>query len=85
MKINIEIDCSPEEARRFLGFPDLTPVHQAMVAQMTESMAKAKPYFDPETMTKMLFPMGTEALEGFQKAMWAAATGAQDTPGGKSK
>ncbi|WP_371917856.1 DUF6489 family protein, partial [Pseudomonas sp. FW306-02-F08-AA] len=23
MKINVEVDCTPEEARRFMGLPDL--------------------------------------------------------------
>jgi hypothetical protein len=27
MKINVEIDCTPEEARRAVGLPDLTPLH----------------------------------------------------------
>jgi hypothetical protein len=26
MKISVDVDCTPEEARRFLGLPDLTPV-----------------------------------------------------------
>ena len=29
MKVTIDIDCTPEEARRFMGLPDLTPVHDA--------------------------------------------------------
>ena len=31
MKVTVDVDCTPEEARRFLGLPDLTPVHQAYV------------------------------------------------------
>jgi len=27
MKVTVDVDCTPEEARRFLGLPDLTPVH----------------------------------------------------------
>ncbi len=36
MKITANVDCTPEEARRFLGLPDLTPVHQAYVERMTK-------------------------------------------------
>jgi methylated-DNA-[protein]-cysteine S-methyltransferase len=32
MKVKVEVDCTPEEARRFMGLPDLTPVHEAYVA-----------------------------------------------------
>ena len=35
MKANLEIDCTPEEARRFFGLPDLTPVHDVYVSRMT--------------------------------------------------
>ena len=40
MKISVDIDCTPEEARRFLGLPDLTPVHQAYVERMTKAVAE---------------------------------------------
>lgn len=34
MKVSVDVDCTPEEARRFLGLPDLTPVHEAYVDKM---------------------------------------------------
>jgi hypothetical protein len=34
MKFTVDVDCTPEEARRFLGLPDLSPVHQAYVEKM---------------------------------------------------
>ena len=36
MKVTVDVDCTPEEARRFLGLPDLTPVHDAYVEQDEE-------------------------------------------------
>ena len=36
MKVNIEIDCTPEEARRMVGLPDLTPVQDRYVARLAE-------------------------------------------------
>jgi hypothetical protein len=39
MKVTVDIDCTPEEARRFLGLPDLTPVHEAYVDRMTKMVA----------------------------------------------
>jgi len=40
MKISVDVDCTPEEARRFLGLPDLTPVHQAYVDKMTRAVSE---------------------------------------------
>ncbi|MDE0880583.1 MAG: DUF6489 family protein, partial [Sphingomonas bacterium] len=28
MKVNVEVDCTPEEARRAMGLPDLAPIHE---------------------------------------------------------
>ena len=40
MKINVEVDCTPEEARRFMGLPDLSPVHDRYIAMMMEAIEK---------------------------------------------
>lgn len=34
MKFTVDVDCTPEEARRFLGLPDLTSVHEAYLDKM---------------------------------------------------
>src|SRR5688572_28097573 len=39
-KVTVDVDCTPEEARRFLGLPDLTPVHEAYVEKMRKAMSE---------------------------------------------
>ena len=39
MKVSVDVDCTPEEARRFLGLPDLTPVHDAYVEKMQRAVS----------------------------------------------
>ena len=34
MKVNIEIDCTPLEARQFFGLPDVQPMQAALLAEM---------------------------------------------------
>ena len=36
MKVNVEIECTPEEARRLMGLPDFSPVHERYVAKLAE-------------------------------------------------
>ena len=65
MKINFEIDCTPEEARRTMGLPDLTPLHDKYLAVMSEAMDGT---VRPELMEGMMrswAPMGEAGL-----AMW---------------
>jgi hypothetical protein len=58
MKVKIDIDCTPEEARGFFGLPDLTPLHEQMTAMMGEHMKTAMGAMDPETMMKAWMPGG---------------------------
>ena len=65
MKINVEIDCTPEEARRLVGLPDLTPLHEKYVAALSEMMdPKAHPELI-DTLMKSWAPMGDSAM-----ALW---------------
>ncbi|WND03672.1 DUF6489 family protein [Temperatibacter marinus] len=38
MEIKITIDCTPEEARRMMGLPDVTPLNEALIDKMKERM-----------------------------------------------
>jgi hypothetical protein len=65
MKISVDVDCTPEEARRFLGLPDLTPVHEAYVQRMTRAAGEGLTAESAAEMMKAWGPM-TEA----GTAMW---------------
>jgi Family of unknown function (DUF6489) len=69
MKLNIEIDCTPDEAREFLGLPDVKPMQEALLAEMQRRMLEVLPQ-SPETMLKAWLPAPTTSvLEQWQKAM----------------
>ena len=38
MKVNVEVDCTPAEARAFLGLPDVAPLNEARVAELQKRM-----------------------------------------------
>ena len=66
MKVNVELDCSPEEMRRLMGLPDLTPIHDRYVAMMGDAMTGQA--IRPEALEGMMrswTPMGEAGL-----AMW---------------
>ncbi|HEU0097704.1 MAG TPA: DUF6489 family protein [Allosphingosinicella sp.] len=65
MKISVDVDCTPEEARRFLGFPDLAPVHEAYVQRMTRAAAEGLTAESAAEMMKAWGPMNDAGL-----AMW---------------
>jgi hypothetical protein len=83
MKIKIDIDCTPEEARTFLGLPDVGPLQEAVMKEMQERMTTTLRSMDPETLFKTWFPGGIaggfQGLEQLQKSFWQQF----GTPGGK--
>ncbi len=71
MKITVNVDCSPEEARQFLGLPDLRPMQDAVLDKMQEQMLAGLHKMDPETMLKTWVPMSVQSLEQMQKMFWS--------------
>ncbi|WP_374293816.1 DUF6489 family protein [Sphingomonas sp.] len=72
MKVNVEIECIPEEARRAMGLPDLTPIHDRYTQLMLETMESG---IKPEMMESMMrnwAPMG-EAGVTFWRRLFETA------------
>ncbi len=76
MKISIDIDCSPVEARQFLGLPDVTAVNEALAEALKARVAEAAGSMDPETFLKTWLPAGMKGMEELQRMMWANFSGA---------
>ena len=72
---------TPEEARRFMGLPDVSKLQDEMVAEVKRRMKAAMDTSDPEAMMKAWMPLGGEAMGQFQKFMWDAASKATGKPG----
>lgn len=69
MKISVDIDCTPEEARRFLGLPDVTAANEALMAEVQNRMLANLRTMDPETLMKTWLPIGLQGMEAFQKML----------------
>jgi hypothetical protein len=75
MKINVEIDCTPQEARAFMGLPDLSPLHKVYMDRMEQLMKEGVSTADVENMMKQWMPMMSDSWNQWQKTLWSAATG----------
>ena len=75
MKITMNIECTPEEARRFLGLPDVTGLQEEMVEGLGVKMRESLVATDLEIPLKTwMFGMGG-GLEEMQKQFWSQFTG----------
>jgi hypothetical protein len=70
MKVHIDIDCTPEEARTFLGLPDVQPVQAAMMNELEQRLKSAMQAMDPETLMKTWLPAGIANMEQMQRMFW---------------
>ena len=75
MKVNVEIDCTPEEARAFLGLPDVGALNEHLVAEMRKRVDANLAMAAPEELMKSWMAFGGQASEQFMKFMSAAAAG----------
>ena len=72
MKMTIEIDCSPQEARAFLGLPDVTGLNDKLVEEMQKRMTANMAMLSPDELIKNWTAFGVGAQEQFRNLMNAA-------------
>jgi hypothetical protein len=82
LKINIEVECTPDEARRFLGLPEVAPMQERLIEEMEVQLKETIRTMDGKTMLEQWLPIGIKGVEQFQ-SFWtqlaAAAAGVQRT------
>ncbi len=83
MKVNVQIDCTPEEARAFFGLPDLKPMQDRILAEIERRMKSSLNAMDPSEIFKTWLPasmQGVEQMQQVQQMFWqnlAAMAGSQ--------
>ncbi len=73
MKVTVEVDCTPQEARDFFGLPDVTTLNEHMVEEMKRRMDANIARLQPEELLKNWMSFGGQAQEHFMRLMQAAA------------
>lgn len=69
VKIKIEVDCTPDEARAFLGLPDVSGLQERMLGQLEERMVETLRQTDPQVLMDRWMPFGAKGMEQWQ-ALW---------------
>ena len=76
MQINVTVDCSPQEARAFLGLPDLAPLHDLYIDRMKSLSVDGVRPEEVERMFRLWSAGMSEGVEQMQRLFWNAAGGA---------
>jgi hypothetical protein len=66
MKVNVEVDCTPLEARQFLGLPDMQPMQNAVMDRLQQQMISNIEKVSPEALMQSWFTFNPKIAEQFQ-------------------
>jgi hypothetical protein len=83
MKITIEVDCTPEEARSFLGLPDVSAANSVYVDNITKAMQGVSNPAQLQEYATALAPMGQVGLKLFQSFVESGMKAASGASGSK--
>jgi hypothetical protein len=67
MKITMDIECTPEEARIFLGLPDVQPLQAALMAEVEKKTKAEMDRFSPEGLMSAWLSSAPQNAEWFQR------------------
>lgn len=73
MKVTVEVDCTPAEARAFMGLPDVEPLQAEVMAEIQRRSMQALAMTDPQQLLKNWVPWGAQGLETFQSFLRKAS------------
>jgi len=66
MKVNVEIECTPLEARQFFGLPDVSPMQTAVMEKMQQQVIANIDKVSPESLLQSWFTFDPKIAERFQ-------------------
>jgi len=66
MKITVDVDCTPIEARQVMGLPDVEPMQKAAMAEIERRMLAELERFSPEALFRTWLPMAALNVDWLQ-------------------
>lgn len=81
MKIVIEVECTPDEARQFLGLPDVKPLQEAAMARLEKQMADSAALLSPDALLRTWLSFMPQSPEQLRESVAAMFRRRATTPG----
>lgn len=66
MKVTVEVDCTPLEARQFFGLPDVQPMQERVMKELEDKMMENMERYSPEGIMKTWFSAMPQNAEWFR-------------------
>jgi hypothetical protein len=87
MKFRVEVDCTPLEARQFVGLPNVEPLQAAVMTEVERRMMAEMDRFSPDAMMRSwfsVFPQNAEQMQGLFMKMFQQGFGSGSAAGSRS-
>ncbi|MDR9468770.1 DUF6489 family protein [Marinospirillum sp.] len=69
MKVNIELDMTPDEFRQAMGLPDVQPFQEELMNKIREQMEAGAEGYDPLSLFTPFVSQGFDSVSSYQKMM----------------
>jgi hypothetical protein len=69
MKVTVEVECTPDEARQFLGLPDVKPMQAAVMGRIEQQMVAAADAMAPDAILRTWLSLLPQSTAQFQETM----------------
>ncbi|BAT61357.1 hypothetical protein GJW-30_1_03914 [Variibacter gotjawalensis] len=66
VKVTVEVDCTPLEARQFFGLPDVQPMQERVMKELEDKMMENMERYSPEGLMKTWFSSMPQNAEWFR-------------------
>lgn len=70
MRFQINVDCTPEEAREFFGLPDVLPMQQDLMEMVSRRLSENIQTMEPELLMKTWVPALFQGWTDIQSQFW---------------
>ena len=85
MKVTVDIDMTPLEARQFMGLPDVQPLQAAAMKELEKRMMTEMERISPEGLVRTWFVEAPQTADRLMKMFAGLMTAAAPKPGGSAK
>ena len=75
MRFQINVDCTPEEAREFFGLPDILPMQQDLMEMVSRRLSENIQTMEPEMLMKTWVPALFQGWSDIQSHFWNQMNG----------
>ena len=75
MKITMNVDITPEEMRKLMGWPDVQRIQEEALEKIREKMDSGAEGYDPLSLMQPFFAQSANSMESLQKLMTNMMTG----------